>query len=118
MRNFCALLLLCTCGCVTTQETARLPLPPEPAVVYRGFMEEVTEVMAPMTPKRIGVSWQHPSNNVTFNVYSAIEPSLSSMVLRTNTAGFSVEFEAVREAEFFAVRAVYPGGKLSPWGTK
>ena len=64
------------------------------------------------------ISWRHPATNVSFNVYSATEPRLDAMTLRTNTTAKRAEFPAAKHQEFFAVRAVYPGNQLSPWATK
>lgn len=69
------------------------------------------------TPPTIGLSWDHPRPDVTFNLYSASVPSLSAMTLKTNTAARSVEFPATQAQEFFAIRAKL-GDQLSAWGTK
>jgi hypothetical protein len=84
------------------------------AVVIAG----ATVALWPEAPApTIEITWQHPDTNVSFLVYSAREPRLEAMTLRTNTAAKAVSFPATKDREFFGVRAVR-GTNVSGWGTQ
>lgn len=108
-----AILALCA-GCVGTHVT----MPGATENNYRSEMRMMLSPEATNPPPSILISWQHPATNVSFNVYSSAVPLLSGMLFRTNTVEREAAFPIAQDHEFFAVRAVYSGGRLSPWGTK